>query len=487
MMGRFELSAAIGVNKAFLVNHRDLINRIDPYYYKGAFHVLRKKLTAKGFVRLGAFVESWNRGDGPRDGFYTENSELGVYFLRVNNLQNHTIELDDVKYINRIIHETKLKRTQVTAGDLIFAISGTKDNLGTVSIIPNHIQEANLNSALVRFDLNNQIDKKFFCILFGLDFIRTQIEFTGKGAAQNNLNNDEINSFLLPNLDLQVQKSLVLIYEQAIQRSREKEQQAQTLLDGIDSYLLNELGITLPQQDNRLEKRIFTVPFSEVTLSRADPYFFQEHFVGFFESLKKSKYQVKTLSKISKKITSGITPLSGGDAYSVQDAGIPFIRSGDIDIDGNIDYSELLYLQPSIHNSVMKSSKLIKNDLMIAIVGATIGQVGIYLDDRDANINQAIALVRLNEEINHQYVKELIKSGVGQMSLNRLKRPVARANINLEEISTMQIVLPPIEKQNEIAAHISQIRAQAKQLQADAAQVLATAKAEIERMILGEA
>jgi type I restriction enzyme S subunit len=50
----------------------------------------------------------------------------------------------------------------------------------------------------------------------------------------------------------------------------------------------------------------------------------------------------------------------------------------------------------------------------------------------------------------------------------------------------MQIVLPPIEKQNEIATYISDIRTQAKQLQREAAQILVEAKAEIEHMIKGE-
>jgi len=56
-----------------------------------------------------------------------------------------------------------------------------------------------------------------------------------------------------------------------------------------------------------------------------------------------------------------------------------------------------------------------------------------------------------------------------------------------KDIKSILIPLPPIQKQNEIAAHISDIHAQAKQLQEEAAQILATAKAEIERMILGEA
>lgn len=134
----------------------------------------------------------------------------------------------------------------------------------------------------------------------------------------------------------------------------------------------------------------------------------------------------------------------------------------------------------------MKSSQVKKEDLLIAIVGATIGQVGIYLDEREANTNQAIALVRLKSGINVQYIKELIKSSIGQLSLNRLKRPVARANINLEEISTIKIPLPPLAKQQEIADHITVLRHQAAQLQQEGKEALEKAKQEVEQMILGK-
>ncbi len=45
---------------------------------------------------------------------------------------------------------------------------------------------------------------------------------------------------------------------------------------------------------------------------------------------------------------------------------------------------------------------------------------------------------------------------------------------------------PPIDKKNEIAEYIANVRKQAKQLQIAAAQILADAKAEVERLILGE-
>ncbi len=48
---------------------------------------------------------------------------------------------------------------------------------------------------------------------------------------------------------------------------------------------------------------------------------------------------------------------------------------------------------------------------MIAIVGATIGQVGIFHSSREANINQAIALVRLKDGYNPEYIKEVMRAG----------------------------------------------------------------------------
>lgn len=252
------------------------------------------------------------------------------------------------------------------------------------------------------------------------------------------------------------------------------------------AFLLNELGITLPEVKTDLQSRMFMVSRSEIE-TRLDPYYSQNYFIEAFDLLYKGKYPIFSLNDISSLITSGITPKSGGDAYTEdKEDGIPFIRSGNIDINGELHFDDFLYLKPEVHKTIMKSSQVKKNDLMIAIVGATIGQVGVYLNEREANINQAIALVRLKSGHDIQYVKELIKSSIGQLSLNRLKRPVARANINLEEISTIKLPLPPITKQQEIANHISAIRQLAKSLQEEGNAILKNAKKEVERMIIGE-
>ena len=52
-------------------------------------------------------------------------------------------------------------------------------------------------------------------------------------------------------------------------------------------------------------------------------------------------------------------------------------------------------------------------------------------------------------------------------------------------IGKIPIPLPPLEKQNEIAEHIANIRIQAKALQQEADEILASAKQQVEQMILG--
>jgi restriction endonuclease S subunit len=183
---------------------------------------------------------------------------------------------------------------------------------------------------------------------------------------------------------------------------------------------------------------------------RLDPHYHKPDYLGLIKSFKNSSFEIKTLREISEKITSGSTPKSGGADYTSKNEGIAFIRSGDINENGNIDFDNILYVKKEIHRGKLKGSQLKKGDVLIAIVGATIGVVSFYNYNSEANINQAIALVRCKKDINPEYIKAFMLSGMGQKQLNKIKRPVARANINLDEIGSFKIPIPPLDIQNEI-------------------------------------
>ncbi len=205
---------------------------------------------------------------------------------------------------------------------------------------------------------------------------------------------------------------------------------------------------------------------------RLDPFYYRNSFIQFYRQLEKAPFEIKTIGEIAEKVTSGATPKSKSDAYTSKNEGIPFIRSGDINEDDSINFNEVLYIKPEIHNKLLKGSKLKKGDVLIAIVGATIGQVSIYNYDKEANINQAIALVRLKGDINPEYVKAFLLATLGQKQLDRIKRPVARANINLDEIKSIRIILPPLKIQNKIVQIMNNAYNLKKQKETEAQQLL---------------
>lgn len=207
---------------------------------------------------------------------------------------------------------------------------------------------------------------------------------------------------------------------------------------------------------------------------RIDSYSNQPHFRELFRRLKSLPHDIFELRDVAKAIFSGTTPKSGGDAYCENGQGVPFIRSGEITQDGLVSEEIEIYLNEEVHNGLMKRSQLEKGDLLIAIVGATIGQIGIYDRDAPANINQAIAAVRFDRtRLSPEFVAYFLKTPKGQAILDYLKRPVARANINLEEIGDILLPVPSMKVQKDLLSLMNAAREARKKKIAEAAALLA--------------
>lgn len=460
-----------------IVKYSNIINgRFDPYYYSSSFVDFYKKTNKVESANLGSLINSITNGYD-----FREYTEIGIPYIKVANVKNGEFDFSKIQYVKFSSYDIN-KQIQLKKGNILLTRKGTFGN----ALYLNSNYDYVISSEVFNLDVKqDKINSKYLEIILNSPIGQIQFDRNKIGAIMGSLSQEAVKQIKIPIPSQKIQHKIVDIYCKAHKAKQDKEQEAQLLLDSIDDYLLRELGIKLPKKTLSPDDRNYTRKINFFVGKRYDPYYHQPYFEKAFLAIDKIHFEKKPLGKIAKVITSGITPLSGGDAYTSSENGIPFIRSGNIEIDGDIAFEDLLYLKPHIHNGKMKSSKLQKNDILIAIVGATIGQVGIYKYDREANINQAIALVRLQDGINYEYVKEFIKSSIGQLNLDRLKRPVARANINLEEIASIQVILPSLSKQNEIANKIQSIRMEAKLLQDVANQFLIEAKKEIETIILG--
>lgn len=466
---------------SFLTNKSEMVERWDSYFYKPEFHDFRKYLKSIGCVFLKNYIDSWNRGDGPRDGYYSESlDDDRVPFIRVNNLKNHTIDKTNIKFIHRNIHNTKLKRTQVTSGDLIFAISGTKDNLGTLAIIPEGLKDANLNSALVRLDLSEELDKFFLCILFELNFVRKQIDIIGKGAAQNNLNNKEIGSIQIPKLSLESQRKFVEIYNLAFNASININLKAKEKLDSIDTYLLEKLGINLTATNSDLQKRIFIVDASKALGKRLDPNFYKNFYQGIIESVQRSPNQ-----KLSKLINFSSETW---DQKSGFDSSFPYVEISEIDIPTGVVRN---ILDVPIQNAPSRAKMVVRNgDILVSLTRPNRGAITLYTDKLSI-ASTGFAVLRNSLQENErksisEYLWYILRSKICLLQMEQRSTGGNYPAITQDELGNILIPLPSIQEQKQIVAHIRQLRVEAKKLEEEANLVLENAKEEIEKMILGE-
>lgn len=165
-----------------------------------------------------------------------------------------------------------------------------------------------------------------------------------------------------------------------------------------------------------------------------------ENLISFLSSC---KYDVVELSSILKTdIISGTTP----EDYVFPMHGIPFLGARNIQ-HGKIDFTDLTYIDETVHNTKLKSSKIHKGDVLVTMAGS-IGRCALYNDDSEANISQSVARLQPNEEkINSQYLVYFLNSSFGQIQFERNKHDVDQPNINTTEMGRIKIVCTPNKPQ----------------------------------------
>ncbi|MEI6444539.1 MAG: restriction endonuclease subunit S [Nostocales cyanobacterium ELA583] len=106
----------------------------------------------------------------------------------------------------------------------------------------------------------------------------------------------------------------------------------------------------------------------------------------------------------------------------------------------------------------------------------------------NAIISSEIFKIEFNTEakLNPYYICAWLNSKAGQLYFDKIKTGAIMGHISQEVLGNIPIILPPLEKQNEIAENITTIREKAKLLQEEAKTELEQAKMEVEKMILEE-
>lgn len=163
----------------------------------------------------------------------------------------------------------------------------------------------------------------------------------------------------------------------------------------------------------------------------------------------------RKIGDIIKLITKGTTPPKG---KGFVEKGINYIKSDAVTYDRNLDRSKFVQIDEETHK-IFKRSQLEENDILYSMAGIYLGKNAIVPKDvLPANTNQALAIIRLNQEVAYpNYVSLYLSQDSVIDYVNNMSGQSAQPNINFEEIKSIEIQLPPLPEQKAIASVLSSL------------------------------
>ena len=153
-------------------------------------------------------------------------------------------------------------------------------------------------------------------------------------------------------------------------------------------------------------------------------------------------YQLKRCSKF-------INGYAFNSNHFNKDKGIPVIRIGDI-LNEQISFENIVYVQ---ENNELEKFMAHKNDILIAMSGATVGKIGIYSTEDKVYINQRVGIIRT---IQYNFIKRMFTTNGFVDYVNLSSAGSAQPNISSEEIVNFYIPAPSIKEQQLIATYLDQ-------------------------------
>lgn len=337
-------------------------------------------------------------------------------------------ELNDCRIYNteEMISDVALKSSSTKVfpkNTVLVAMYGA--NIGKLGILK---VEASTNQAICGIIPNEDVN--YLYLYYYLKSIRQNLINKGVGGAQNNINQGVIRNLIIPVPPLEQQIKIASILEKA-EKAIQKRKEADEL---VDKY-------------------------------------FQSVFIEMFgdPATNPMGWEIGNIGQLTKKTQYGTSKKA---SETVQKFTV--LRMNNITSKGNWDFSSLKYID--LNESEQAKYIVYKGEMLFNRTNSRelVGKTAVY------RFNEPMAfagyLVKLipNNKANSEYISAYLNSTYGKKLLFRMaKNIVGMANINAEELKSINIMIPPIDLQNKFAEIVQKVET-LKQKQKESTEELET-------------
>jgi len=346
--------------------------------------------------------------------------ETGLPILRITNIQNQSLETNNLVYFDIKDYKENLERFKVFKNDLVIAMSGaTTGKLG-------------LNTTETVFYLNQRvgkfIPKKALHKIFLYYFLSTKVEESlriAAGAAQPNLSTEQINSFKIPLPPFSEQQHIV------------------AFLDGVFATIANAKSNA--EQNLKNAKEIF-----------------ESYLQGVFE-YKGKGWELIALGEIAT-FRNGMNFTKGSKGEVINIVGVkdfqksfwvPFENLESVTIDGTLNEIDFLKENDILTVRSNGNPELIGRTLLAGNVNGKVSHSGFTIRIR-LNSKNVLPLYLCHYLKTQKARKELVESGTG----------INIKSLNQVALSSLQISFPKsISEQIAIIQKLDELSTECKKLE----------------------
>lgn len=200
-------------DKVYVVKRVALRDRIDHEWYRPKHYKLENRLlNTKSVKKIKEIRKKIRYGISISADYFTS----GIQFLRIENISNENLNLDDIKFISEDM-ENKVKSSYLEEGDILISRSGT---IGIAIVIPKGMGRLSFGSYILRLTLKdkNEVNPVYVSEFINSYFGKMQIERNTTGSNQLNITIPALESLLIPIPSKEIQNKIA----QKIIRAREK-------------------------------------------------------------------------------------------------------------------------------------------------------------------------------------------------------------------------------------------------------------------------
>lgn len=443
------------------------LQRMDVAYYKDNIGI-------KGFVPLSRYVNIKGGKRIPKGtSFIMEKSNY--LYLRLSEISDfENIDFDVLKNISEDLYNT-LKRYEIKNNQIVFSIAGTIGKIFVIKNIPTGIRIILTENCAMLQPKSDEILSEYISILLNCDFVQKQIEQNRIQTTIPKIGLDRIGKLKVPKVPLcSIQQKAVEIYRIAQKAKQEKDKEAKSLLDSIDSFLIKILAIT--QNQSSEQELEFPTTLSNVIGKRLDVSSYKKHF-----EMISDKYPNKKLSSIAK-----IDPTIKFHNTD-KDISISFIPMECIDE----EYGEVNKKYEVPISQTKGYTKFEEGDLLWAKITPCMqnGKSAIarnLKNGKGCGSTEFYVIRPKTNELLIEYVYLVLRhSEVLKAAQGSFGGSAGQQRVSSQYIKSIIIPYPDLNVQQMIVDVVIERKRKAKQLQQEGCALLKKAKHEIEKIILG--